>query len=87
MKTFKIEVVRTYTTIFEVEVPDTTTKDEVTFALHYEGDNDLLREEIWGALGEAELEQCDTELIDHKIKEVKSGKQLFDELGFTSEKG
>ena len=70
MKTFKIEVVRTYTTIFEVEVPDTTTKDEVTFALYYEGDNDLLREEIWDALGEAELEQCDTELIDHKIREI-----------------
>ena len=87
MKTFKIEVVRTYTTIFEVEVPDTTTKDEVTSALYYEGDNDLLREEIWDTLGEAELEQCDTELIDHKIKEIKSGKQLFDELGFTSEKG
>ena len=70
MKTFKIEVVRTYTTTFEVEVPDTTTKEEVTNALYYEGDNDLLREEIWDTLGEAELEQCNTDLIDHKIKEL-----------------
>ena len=70
MKTFKIEVVRTYTTTFEVEVPDTTTKEEVTNALYYLGDDDLLREEIWGTLGEAELEQCDTDLIEHKIREV-----------------
>ena len=70
MKTFEIQVVRTYTTTIEVEVPDTATEDEVANALYYRGDDDLLREEIWGALSEAELEQCNTDLIDHKIKEL-----------------
>ena len=70
MKTFEIEVVRTYTTTIEVEVPDTTTEEEVTNALYAGGDNDLLYEEIWDSIAYQELQQCDTDLIDHKIKEV-----------------
>ena len=70
MKTFEIEVVRTYTTTIEVEVPDTTTEEEVTNALYAGGNNDLLYEEIWDSIAYQELQQCDTDLIDHKIKEV-----------------
>ena len=70
MKTFEIEVVRTYTTTIEVEVPDTTTKEEVTNALYGLGKDDLLWEQIWDSIAYQELQQCDTDLIDHKIKEV-----------------
>ena len=69
MKTFEIEVVRTYTTTIEVEVPDTTTEEEVTNALYGLGDDDVLWEKIWDSIGYEELQQCDTDLIDHKIIE------------------
>ena len=103
MKTFKIEVVRTYTTTIEVALPDELTTsgvERITLGNTVEWDTkgksfeDDLYHEIWDTLGEAELEQCDTEMLSVKairipkyIKERKSGKQLFDELGFTSEKG
>jgi len=102
MKLFEIEVVRTYTTTIEVALPDNLTPSAVEritlgndLGQFYtkELENDLYHE-IWDTLGEAELEQCDTEILSVKairipkyIKERKSGKQLFDELGFTSEKG
>lgn len=70
MKTFEIEVVRRYTTTIEVEVPDYTTEEDVADALYAGGYNDRLYEEIWDVLGEAELQQCNTDLIDHKIKEL-----------------
>ena len=70
MKTFEIEVVRTYTTTIEVEAPDTITEDEVIDTLYAGTYNDRLFEEIWEQIAEQELQQCDTELIDHKIKEL-----------------
>ena len=94
MKLFEIEVVRTYTTTIEIALPDELippSVERITF-----GDivprtirtfeNDVYHE-IWDTLGEAELEQCNTEIVSVKATERKSGKQLFDELGFTSEKG
>ena len=70
MKTFEIEVVRTYTTTIEVKAPDNTTEDEVVDTLYTGTYNDRLFEEIWEQIAEQELQQCDTELIDHKIKEL-----------------
>jgi len=93
MKKFEIEMVRTYTTTIEVELPDKyypSYVEEITLGnMPYE---EWLRiqdiySDIWDKLGEAELEQMDVEMLSVKVKEIKSGKQLFDELGFTSEKG
>lgn len=91
MKTFEIEVVRTYTTTIEVELPDNLTASDVeriTQCIDVDtADEDDIFFDIWDVMGEAELEQMDTDMQSVKVKEIKSGKQLFDELGFTSEKG
>ena len=90
MKTFEIEVVRTYTTIIEIEVLDHLMASDIKRITMY---NNVLEEEediydeIWEQIGEAELEQCDTDMLSVKAKEIKSGEQLFNELGWTSEKG
>jgi hypothetical protein len=90
MKTFEIEVVRTYTTTIEIEVLDHLMASDIKRITMY---NNVLEEEediydeIWEQIGEAELEQMDVDMLSVKAKERKSGKQLFDELGFTSEKG
>ena len=96
MKTFEIEVVRTYTTTIEVALPDNLTESDAeritlgnnlgAYSLDALLEQDLYHE-IWDTLGEAELEQCDTSILNVKATKRKSGKQLFDELGFTSEKG
>jgi len=96
MKTFEIEVVRTYTTTIEVALPDNLTPSDVeritlgnnlgAYSLDALMEQDLYHD-IWDTLGEAELEQCDTAMLSVKATKRKSGKQLFDELGFTSEKG
>ena len=72
MKTFEIEVVRTYTTTIEVALPDELTPSAVeritlgdTEPFPFEND---LYHEIWDTLGEAELEQCDTEMLSVKAK-------------------
>ena len=80
MKTFEIEVVRTYTTTIEVEVPDNLMasdleriaissvgpfgKDDVS-----EKEEDIY-DEIWDQIGEKELEQMDTDLLEIKVKEL-----------------
>ena len=77
MKLFEIEVVRTYTTTIEVALPDelkTSAVERITI-----GDtiprtirafeNDLYHE-IWDTLGEAELEQCNTEILSVKAKKL-----------------
>lgn len=77
MKTFEIEVVRTYTTTIEVALPDNLTPSAVEritlgndlgvsfgHTLNEEG----LYHEIWDTLGEAELEQCDTDMLSVKAK-------------------
>ena len=91
MKTFEIEVVRTYTTTIEVALPDELTESDVEKITSYElcdlGGYAYIYDEIWDILGEAELEQCDTDMLSVEAKERKSGEQLFNELGFTSEKG
>ena len=73
MKTFQIEVVRTYTTTIEVEVPDNLsafdaeviTTDRRTTSPHSD-----LHDEIWEQIGEQELQQMDTDLLSVKAKEV-----------------
>ena len=79
MKTFEIEVVRTYTTTIEVALPDNlspSTVERITLGNTVEWDtkhesfeNDLYHE-IWDTLGEAELEQCDTEILSVKAKKL-----------------
>ena len=74
MKTFEIEVVRTYTTTIEVELPDNLTPRDVERITNYdlcdlEG-YEYLYDEIWDILGEAELEQCDTDMLTTKAKEL-----------------
>ena len=59
MKTFEIEVVRTYTTTIEVELPDLTSGT-------YE---ENISDEIWAIIWEKELEQMDTDLLEIKVKE------------------
>ena len=79
MKTFEIEVVRTYTTTIEVALPDEMTTSAVEritlgnnlgvsfgYTMYEEG----FYREIWDALGEAELEQCDTEILSVKAKKL-----------------
>jgi len=76
MKTFEIEVVRTYTTTIEVALPDELTPSAVERITNYELEGDeylryeYLYDEIWDILGEAELEQCDTEMLTVKAKEL-----------------
>ena len=78
MKTFEIEVVRTYTTTIEVALSDNMTPsalERITLGNDLGQSGNLKREEnlyhdIWGTLGEAELEQCDTEILTVKAKKL-----------------
>ena len=73
MKTFEIEVVRTYTTTIEVEALDHLMASDIKRITMY---NNVLEEEediydeIWDTLGEAELQQCDTDFVSVKAKEL-----------------
>ena len=73
MKTFEIEVVRTYTTAIEVELTDSTTEEQVQQAvtggfMREDMDVRSVYHKVWDVLAEEELQQCDTELIDYKVK-------------------
>ena len=79
MKTFEIEVVRTYTTKIEIALPDNLTPssvERITLGNTVEWDTkgksfeDEIYFEIWDTLGEAELEQCDTEMLSVKAKKL-----------------
>ena len=74
MKLFEIEVVRTYTTIIEVALPDELTTSDVERITNYELEDiegyQHLYDEIWDTLGEAELEQCDTSMLSVKAKKL-----------------
>ena len=79
MKTFEIEVVRTYTTTISVALPDNLSPsavERITLGNTVEWDTkgksfeDDLYHEIWDTLGEAELEQCDTDMLSVKAKEL-----------------
>ena len=73
MKTFEIEVVRTYTTTIEVETADHLTASDVRRITMY---NDVLEEEediydeIWEIIAEKELEQMDTDMLTVNAKEL-----------------
>jgi hypothetical protein len=74
MKTFEIEVVRTYTTTIEVALPDELTPSDVERITNYElcdlEGYENLYDEVWDILGEAELEQCDTDMLSVKAKKL-----------------
>ena len=79
MKLFEIEVVRTYTTTIEVALPDELTPssvERITLGNTVEWNTkdelfeDYLYHEIWDTLGEAELEQCNTEILSVKAKKL-----------------
>ena len=73
MKTFEIEVVRTYTTTIEVEVPDNLSPsyvEEITLGNTLCLRDEDLYHEIWDIIAEKELEQMDTGLESVKVKEL-----------------
>jgi len=78
MKLFEIEVVRTYTTTIEVALPEELTPsgvERITLGNDLGQSGNLQREEelffeIWDILGEAELEQCETETLSVKAKKL-----------------
>tara|TARA_R100001443_G_scaffold76120_2_gene83613 strand:+ start:248 stop:499 length:252 start_codon:yes stop_codon:yes gene_type:complete len=76
MKTFEIEVVRTYTTTIEVELPDKyypSYVEEITLGnMPYEEWLSIqdIYSEIWDKIGEGELEQCDTDMQSINVKEL-----------------
>ena len=78
MKLFEIEVVRTYTTTVEVALLDNLTPSAVEritlgndLGRFYTKElEDDLYNEIWDTLGEAELEQCDTEMLSVKAEKL-----------------
>ena len=76
MKKFEIEVVRRYTTKIEVELHDKyypSYVEEITLGnMPYEEWLSIqdIYSEIWDKLGEAELEQMDTDMQSVKAKEL-----------------
>ena len=78
MKTFEIEVVRTYTTTIEVALDGYLTPsalERITLGNDLGQSGNLATEErlfheIWDKLGEAELEQMDTDMQSVKAKEL-----------------
>ena len=74
MKTFEIQVVRSYTTTVEVELPDNFTEEQITQCVtgNFEWNKHRELHEpydmVWDEIANGELEQCDTELIDYKVK-------------------
>jgi len=76
MKKFEIEVVRTYTTTIQVELPDKyypSYVEEITLGnMPYEEWLSIqdIYSDIWDILGEAELEQMDVEMLTVKAKEL-----------------
>ena len=70
MKKFEIEVVRSFTTIIEIEVEDGTTEAGIIDAIHYGSADDALSDDIWDLLSEQELEQMNTDMMDYKVKEL-----------------
>ena len=73
MKLFEIEVVRTYTTTIEVETADHLTASDVERITMYNNvieEEEDIYDEIWDTLGEAEREQCETETLSVKAKEL-----------------
>ena len=76
MKKFEIEVVRTYTTTIQVELPDKyypSYVEEITLGnMPYEEWLSIqdIYSDIWDILGEAELEQMDVEMLSVNAKEL-----------------
>jgi len=72
MKTFKIEVVRTYTTTIELETADHLMASDIERITMY---NNVLEEEediydeIWEQVAEQEIEQMDTDFVSVKAIE------------------
>jgi len=76
MKKFEIEMVRTYTTTIEVELPDNLTESDVeTITLGNIPYEEFLKIQdiygnIWDKMGEAEMEQMDTDMKSINVKEL-----------------
>ena len=91
MKTFEIQVVRSYTTTVEIETFDNIDKQDINNIMstrqHLTRNEMHFYDEIWDSINEEELQQCNSEVENITVELIKSGEQLFNELGFTSEKG
>jgi hypothetical protein len=76
MKTFEIEVVRTYTTTIEVELLDHLTPSDVEaitlgmrYDTHWDSSIEDIYSKIWDIMSEKELEQMDVEMQSIKVIE------------------
>jgi len=75
MKTFEIEIVRTYTTTIEIELHDKyypSYVEEITLGnMPYEEWLSIqdIYSDIWDKLGEAELDQMDVDMKSIKVTE------------------
>jgi len=91
MKTFEITVQRVYTTTIEIETFDNIDKQDINDIMstrqHLTRNEMHFYDEIWDSINEEELQQCNSEVENITVELIKSGEQLFNELGFTSEKG
>ena len=91
MKTFEITVQRVYTTTIEIETFDNIDKQDINEIMstrqHLTRNEMHFYDEIWDSINEEELMQCNSEVENITVELIKSGEQLFNELGFTSEKG
>lgn len=77
MKKFEIEMVRTYTTTIEVELPNNLTASEVEaitlgarYDTHWNSSIEDMHSNIWDIMGEKELEQMDTDMKSINVKEL-----------------
>ena len=73
MKTFEIEVVRSFRTTFVVELPDNLTESDVERITMYNNvieEEEDIYDEIWDTLSEAELQHMDVQTQTVKAKEL-----------------
>tara|TARA_R100001015_G_C4469855_1_gene53920 strand:- start:6 stop:236 length:231 start_codon:yes stop_codon:yes gene_type:complete len=76
MKTFEIEVVRSFRTTFVVELPDNLTESDVETITRGEMPYEEwlkiqdIYSAIWDTLGDEELSQCDTNMESIEVKEL-----------------
>ena len=73
MKQFEVTVVRSYTTTISFHTENNVTDEDIKNAILGDGHPEL-RTELWESLAEAELNQCDTELLKEEVKEIKPTK-------------
>lgn len=73
MKQFEIEVVRTYATTIKIGTSKNFTEKDIERIAMYEDVKETeedMYHEIWDIIGEKELQQMDTDLLEIKVKTI-----------------